>query len=295
MRYDDGDDDGGENDASIDVPHDEDPGEEEVEPAVGEHDDGEGSCDCEEVAGEDCPTKRDHPCLLIRQKMTSVSGSIGRRDSDGGSVLRRTRERQDYLRRLNLKHRIRTGIVATASQSSEVLVDETDEESIQLEDADLVRELREEVERELGLDGISAKLREIQRLFRYYGDSVDLHMGLEQYPLEVRVDNFSVAVPVPQSTGRIQNLYTSSFLFPLVNCVKRLSRGEPAIRDSPRKTILKNISLVFQPGRSYLLLGPPGSGKTSLLKTIAGLLNRSNAPCCGGFISFNGRKLEVSR
>lgn len=37
-------------------------------------------------------------------------------------------------------------------------------------------------------------------------------------------------------------------------------------------TILKGVTGVLKPGRLTLLLGPPGSGKTSLLKALAGLL-----------------------
>eukprot|EP00808_Paulinella_micropora_P029532 g1232.t1 len=38
------------------------------------------------------------------------------------------------------------------------------------------------------------------------------------------------------------------------------------------KVILKNISGVFKPGTMTLVLGAPGSGKTSFLKAIAGRL-----------------------
>lgn len=38
-------------------------------------------------------------------------------------------------------------------------------------------------------------------------------------------------------------------------------------------TILKGVTGVLKPGRLTLLLGPPGSGKTSLLKALAGLLS----------------------
>ena len=70
-----------------------------------------------------------------------------------------------------------------------------------------------------------------------------------------------------------------------------------------QKAILHNIDLVLKPGKVYLILGPPGCGKTSLLKCIAGLL--PNAAANGaqpkkhqsyqsGRVEFNGVATEVS-
>mmetsp|Transcript_7724 Transcript_7724/g.15931 ORF Transcript_7724/g.15931 Transcript_7724/m.15931 type:complete len:795 (+) Transcript_7724:147-2531(+) len=39
-----------------------------------------------------------------------------------------------------------------------------------------------------------------------------------------------------------------------------------------KRQVLRNIDLVFKPGRCYVILGAPGSGKTSLLQAIAGRL-----------------------
>lgn len=74
------------------------------------------------------------------------------------------------------------------------------------------------------------------------------------------------------------------------------------------KYILKHITLVLKPGRTYLVMGPPGCGKTSLLKAIAGRLKndcsssnntngkrktKNNASCCEGRIEYNGVSMEV--
>lgn len=37
------------------------------------------------------------------------------------------------------------------------------------------------------------------------------------------------------------------------------------------KTALENVTLDFEPGRIYGLLGPNGSGKTTFMKVVAGL------------------------
>ncbi|XP_042478945.1 pleiotropic drug resistance protein 3-like [Macadamia integrifolia] len=54
--------------------------------------------------------------------------------------------------------------------------------------------------------------------------------------------------------------------------------------------ILKDINGVIKPGRMTLLLGPPSSGKTTLLLALSGKLNQSLKVT--GEITYNGYKLE---
>ncbi|XP_035830174.1 pleiotropic drug resistance protein 3-like [Helianthus annuus] len=65
----------------------------------------------------------------------------------------------------------------------------------------------------------------------------------------------------------------------------------PGLKSKRAKIIiLKDVSGVIKPGRMTLLLGPPGCGKTTLLKALSGNLNKSLK--ISGEISYNGYKLE---
>jgi len=52
------------------------------------------------------------------------------------------------------------------------------------------------------------------------------------------------------------------------------------------QNIIRDISLGFEPGRIYSIVGRNGCGKSTLLKACAGLLENS-----GGSIRLNGREL----
>lgn len=58
-----------------------------------------------------------------------------------------------------------------------------------------------------------------------------------------------------------------------------------------KKWILQDINLILKPGKTYLVMGPPSCGKTSLLKAVAGLLKAEGE---GGKIEYNGVSRKVS-
>ncbi|KAJ4874890.1 S-adenosyl-L-methionine-dependent methyltransferase protein [Raphanus sativus] len=60
--------------------------------------------------------------------------------------------------------------------------------------------------------------------------------------------------------------------------------------DSILISILNDVSGIINPGRLTLLLGPPGCGKTTLLKVLSGNLDKSLK--VSGEISYNGKRLN---
>ncbi|KAF3961647.1 hypothetical protein CMV_013749 [Castanea mollissima] len=78
---------------------------------------------------------------------------------------------------------------------------------------------------------------------------------------------------------------------PLVAIVLIVFTKLPGVKSSQTKiSIINDVSGIIKPGRITLLLGPPGCGKTTLLKALSGNLNQSLK--ITGEISYNGYKLE---
>lgn len=68
--------------------------------------------------------------------------------------------------------------------------------------------------------------------------------------------------------------------------VQHLSLAYPARRGHPAATILDDISVDVERGSALTLVGPSGSGKSSLLRC----LNRLEEPT-GGVVRFDGRPI----
>ena len=55
------------------------------------------------------------------------------------------------------------------------------------------------------------------------------------------------------------------------------------------KTVLRDFSCCFEPGRAYCICGPSGSGKTTLLRLVCGL----EAPDSGAISGMKGKKISA--
>lgn len=111
------------------------------------------------------------------------------------------------------------------------------------------------------------------------GDDVDA--GLQNPAMEIRLQNVSYKVPaLNEQEKKIQTIYNTSPVYKMKKFVQWLtkSKGDEPEEKELVTTVLSKVNLVLKPKCMYLVLGPPLSGKTSLLKAIAGLLPQGKFP-----------------
>jgi energy-coupling factor transporter ATP-binding protein EcfA2 len=120
--------------------------------------------------------------------------------------------------------------------------------------------------------------------------------------VEVRIKDFSYYIPIKADAPTVKTVGNQSICYAAYEFFRRIHQyrmyrkatsRHPTKEDGPthrrssrwspvsasdvllpfdKKPVLSEINLVLKPGRTYLILGPPESGKTSLLKAIAGRL-----------------------
>ncbi|KAK9836331.1 hypothetical protein WJX81_006307 [Elliptochloris bilobata] len=148
------------------------------------------------------------------------------------------------------------------------------------------------------LESLEARQRVVQTAVGPSGDPEDLlkrirarfdRVGLELPTVEVRFEGVQVETEVFRETSRnLPSLYNT-----LRNSVEWSFLRLGLLRSyKKRLVILNNISSLLTPGRFTLLLGPPASGKSTLLKLLAGKLQHSSGLYVKGRVMYNGRELS---
>ncbi|CAB9510945.1 Pleiotropic ABC efflux transporter of multiple drugs CDR1 [Seminavis robusta] len=143
------------------------------------------------------------------------------------------------------------------------------------------------------------------------------HVGMDRH-VQVNLRNYCYHVPVKMDAPSIKTVLNQSAVYVVYEffrrvhfyCQRKQNNAPPGSpqgweAETPgelflpfdKKSILDDITLCFEPGKTYLILAPPGGGKTTLLKAIAGLLPYGrdlqgnpvkNQPHIDGRIEFNG-------
>jgi len=106
-------------------------------------------------------------------------------------------------------------------------------------------------------------------------------LGKQLPQMEVRFDNISISADVKVLVN------DDSFELPTIpNVLKKTF--VPAKSAVVKKEILKNVSGVLKPGTMTLILGQPGSGKSSLMKLLSGRFPMDKNVSVDGAVTYNG-------
>ena len=103
-----------------------------------------------------------------------------------------------------------------------------------------------------------------------HGDDVE---GGEQPPRRRRSSIQQYHIPTVTNAGAG---------YKLISTIKRFLSTGSCQQPYETKAIMKDVNLVFEEGKMYLILGAPGCGKSTLLKMIAGRLPESGNGGGGG-------------
>nr|CAB3473544.1 unnamed protein product [Digitaria exilis] len=124
------------------------------------------------------------------------------------------------------------------------------------------------------------------RSSREEDDEEALRVGIDMPTIEVRFENLEAEAEVRVGSSGLPTILNS-----VVNTVEEAATSLHLL-PSRKQTmpILHDISGIIKPRRLTLLLGPPGSGKTTFLLALAGRLDK-DLKVIKGKVTYNGHEM----
>ncbi|KAE9158169.1 hypothetical protein PF005_g32556, partial [Phytophthora fragariae] len=115
-------------------------------------------------------------------------------------------------------------------------------------------------------NGKTLMARGAQALHDHVASRMEKALGKSLPQMEVRFKDVSITadIMVKDESNAKTELPT------LINVLKSSYQEMRSSKHVVKKQILKNVSGVFKPGTITLVLGQPGSGKSSLMKLLSG-------------------------
>ncbi|XP_052175461.1 pleiotropic drug resistance protein 2-like [Diospyros lotus] len=162
------------------------------------------------------------------------------------------------IERLPTYDRLRKGMLTKVLENGRLVRDEVDVTNLGMQDK---KQLMESILKVVEDDN--------ERFLRRLRDRTD-RVGIEIPKIEVRYEHLSVEGDVYVGSRAIPTLLNAT-----LNTIESVL-GVIGLAPSKRRNvkILKDVSGIVKPSRMTLLLGPPGSGKTTFLLGLAGKLDR---------------------
>ncbi|KAF8396443.1 hypothetical protein HHK36_018062 [Tetracentron sinense] len=212
------------------------------------------------LAGDDLArstsSRRSWASASIREVWTAPSDVFQRSGRQDGRQDDEDELRWAAIERLPTYDRMRKGILSQVMENGRVVRNEVDVSHLGMQDK---KQLMESILKVVEDDN--------EKFLRRLRDRTD-RVGIETPKIEVRFDHLSIDGDAYVGSRALPTLLNST-----LNAIEGVLG---LVRLSPSKKrvvkILHDVSGVVRPSRMTLLLGPPGSGKTTFLLALAGKL-----------------------
>ncbi|KAG4048774.1 hypothetical protein JG687_00011290 [Phytophthora cactorum] len=138
-------------------------------------------------------------------------------------------------------------------------------------------------------NGETLMARGAAELHEHVASRMRAALGRPLPQVEVRFENVSISASITvKDEAQVQTELPT-----IANVIKQSAWQVGARRHVVKKNILRNVSGVLKPGTMTLILGHPGSGKSSLMKLLSGRLPNGSNVSVEGDVTFNGLSHET--